>query len=129
MKLVNNEGNDWDELLNPVVFAYRINKQISTKYSPFEILYGVKAQIQIDLVNRTREIFLWDTKIDEVKQGLRMAEFAEEIGAKRNAAKNITMAQNMQKKRYDVKHLAQSFAVGDKVLKCNRRKDIQMAIN
>ena len=53
-----------------------------------------------------------------------MTEFAEEIGVKRNAAKkNITMVQNMQKKHYDIKYLAQSFAVGDKVLKCNRRKD------
>ncbi|XP_065674421.1 uncharacterized protein LOC100211930 isoform X2 [Hydra vulgaris] len=127
MKLVNNEANDWDELLDPVAFAYRINKQASTKYSPFEIMYGVKAQIPIDLENQTREVFQWDTKIDEAKQGLRMKDFAEKIGAKRNAAKeNIAMAQNIQKKRYDIKHSSQKFAVGDKVLKCNRRKDTRM---
>ena len=92
MKLVNNEANDWDELLDPVAFAYRINKQASTKYSPFEIMYGVKAQIPIDLENRAREAFLWDTKIDEAKQGLRVAEFAEEIGAKRNRNKLLTLS-------------------------------------
>ena len=69
---VSNEANDWDELLDPVAFAYRINKQASTKYS----LFG------IDLENQTREVFLWDAKIEEAKQGLRIAEFTEEIGAK-----------------------------------------------
>ena len=36
------------------------------------------------------------------------------------------MAQSMQKKRCDIKLLPQEFAVGDKILNSNSRKDTQM---
>ena len=39
VKLVNNNQNDWDELLDGVLFAYRTAKQKSTQVSPFELVY------------------------------------------------------------------------------------------
>ena len=37
VKLVNNNQDDWDELLDGVLFAYRTAKQKSTRVSPFEL--------------------------------------------------------------------------------------------
>ena len=34
-KLVNENQEDWDQLLDNVLFAYRTSRQASTKYTPF----------------------------------------------------------------------------------------------
>ena len=39
VKLVNNNQDDWDELLDGVLFAYRTAKQKSTRVSPIELMY------------------------------------------------------------------------------------------
>lgn len=39
VKLVNDNQNDWDELLDGVLFAYRTSIQKSTQVSPFELVY------------------------------------------------------------------------------------------
>ena len=39
VKLVNDNQNDCDELLDGVLFAYRTVKQKSTQVSPFELMY------------------------------------------------------------------------------------------
>ena len=49
MKVVNDQTNDWDAHLDPILFGYRVNQQLSTKQSPFELLYGVKAKLPVDL--------------------------------------------------------------------------------
>jgi len=49
MKYTNEEADDWDQYVQSVAFAYRVNIQASTKFSPFELLYGVKARLPLDL--------------------------------------------------------------------------------
>ena len=39
VKLVNDNQNDWDELLDGVLFAYRTSIQKSTQVCPFELMY------------------------------------------------------------------------------------------
>ena len=41
-KLVNEKQEDWDQLLDNVLFAYRTSRQASTKYTPFFWYMGVK---------------------------------------------------------------------------------------
>lgn len=40
MKQVNDHQNNWDELLDPALFAIRTSKQKSTKYTPFELMFN-----------------------------------------------------------------------------------------
>ena len=40
LKVVNDHQNNWDELLDPVLFAIRTSRQKSTKYTPFEIMFN-----------------------------------------------------------------------------------------
>ncbi len=39
LKVVNEQQSDWDNYLDPILFAYRTSKQKSTKYSPFEMAF------------------------------------------------------------------------------------------
>lgn len=40
LKLVNDHQNNWDELLDPALFAIRTSRQKSTKYTPFETMFN-----------------------------------------------------------------------------------------
>ncbi|CAF1471289.1 unnamed protein product, partial [Rotaria magnacalcarata] len=46
-KLQNAQNNNWDEYLQAVVFAYNTGVHKSTKFSPYELLYGRPARLPI----------------------------------------------------------------------------------
>ena len=48
-KLVNESEDDWDELIDNVLFAYRTSKQDSTKFTPFFLMHGREARLPIDI--------------------------------------------------------------------------------
>ena len=48
-KLVNDQMNDWDQLIDNVLFAYRSSRHDSTKCTPFLLMYGREARLPIDL--------------------------------------------------------------------------------
>jgi len=115
MKVVNERGDDWDDHIEQVLFGYRVSTQASTKMSPFEVLYGVKPTLPIDLQNADD----CDTS-DDVTSALatRVQTFAESLVTLRQKAKdNTATAQAKQKKTYDLKHAPPMYKVGDKVLK------------
>lgn len=47
-KYVQENRDQWDEKLSEVVYAYNTAIQESTKYSPFEVMFGRKAKLPID---------------------------------------------------------------------------------
>jgi len=121
MKIVAASGDDWDEHIDAVLFGYRVNAQASTKFTPFELLYGVKPRLPIDLADAGD----CDTAdLDAEARTERAIQFAEGLQSQRKTAQeNITAAQSKQKIRYDLKHAPPIYKVGDKVLKYNRRRD------
>lgn len=40
IKLVNDHQNNWDDFLDPALFAIRTSKQKSTKCTPFEMMFN-----------------------------------------------------------------------------------------
>ena len=48
-KLVNEHQDDWDELLDNILFVYRSSRYDSTKCTLFLLMYGREAQLPIDL--------------------------------------------------------------------------------
>ena len=125
MKVVSDKADDWDEHVAPVVFIYRVNKQASAKFSPFELLYGVKARLPINLegevppdINDSDHQTAVDQRV--VDLGQRLKETREE------ARENIKAAQSKQKARYDIKHSGPEYAVGQLVMKYNRRRETRM---
>ena len=91
-KLVNNCQDDWDDLLDNILFAYRTNHQDSTKCTPFLLMYGREARLPID-VTRVQENP--DDKLDLDAKVQRMLELQKKLHDKAYA--NIKKAQAHQK--------------------------------
>ena len=49
VKYCSEQKEEWDSLLDTSVFAYNTAKHESTLYSPFELIFGRKAVLLIDL--------------------------------------------------------------------------------
>ena len=49
-KLINEHHNNWDELLEEVAFSMRTQKQGSTKFSPFFLMFGRHPRTPIEVV-------------------------------------------------------------------------------
>jgi hypothetical protein len=124
MKVVNADADDWDDHVDPILFGYRINAQSSTKFSPFELMYGQKARIPVDLEGET-DVGVEDCPPDGIEQ--RVVDIAERcVRVREEGLKNIGRAQGDQKMRYDLKHSGPTYKVGDRVMKCNRRRETRM---
>lgn len=110
--LVNEHMDDWDELIDNVLFAYRSSRQASTKCTPFLLMYGREARLPIDLRRAETEI---DDNDDFDLKVKHMLELRAKMHS--NALANISKAQEQQKKQFDAKHNTNtSLKVGDKVL-------------
>ena len=46
-KMVNDHQDDWDELHDNILFAYRSSRHNSTKYTPFLLMYGREARLSL----------------------------------------------------------------------------------
>lgn len=49
IKFAAERKDQWDEFLDACIFAYNTAKQESTLYSPFELMFGRKAVLPIDV--------------------------------------------------------------------------------
>ena len=47
--MVSENGDDWDQYLEPVLFSLRSKRQCSTKYTPFRLLYHREAKYPAEL--------------------------------------------------------------------------------
>lgn len=109
---VNAGHTDWDVHLPFSVFATNINQNESTKYSPFELIYGRKPMLPIDAVlNYEKPVYLIDTidYADQVKMHFTTALTIIQ--------KTISDAQKKYSKSYDKKATDTTYKVGDMILK------------
>ena len=57
---VNENKNDWDECLDKILFSIRIQKQKSTKCSPFFLLYNRNEKVTVDLLEDNDNVYMVD---------------------------------------------------------------------
>ena len=118
-KLVNENQNNWDELLDSILFAYRTSRHDSTKRTPFLLMYGREARLPIDLTRvdvKVPEETDFDTQVQKI------LDFQKEVHDE--ARSNIEKAQERQKRQYDAKHNSKTHVkVGDKVLVKNMKNE------
>ena len=110
-KVVGQKGRDWDELLGPVLLAYRTTPHSSTGEAPFYLVYGRDANLPTAL----------DFKTPAVKYPIVATDYGKELSLElkraRQAAKvNIQRAQKDQKKYYDQNCKNCELKVGDLVM-------------
>ncbi len=104
---------DWDEYLPYLLFAYREAPQESTKFSPFELLYGRHVRGPLDVLKE-----VWS---GEESEGTTVVTHLVQTRERLNEMvqlmhENLQGAQQRQKRAYDKRVTVQPLAEGDEVL-------------
>lgn len=100
-------GNDWDEYIDLLEFAYNSSKNVSTGFSPFFLNYGREPQRPIDValnVNPSSEVESVNQLVNRLKE------------AKRVASESVKDAQLRMKNAADRKRREEKFQLQDMVL-------------
>ena len=107
------EGKDWDKMVPYLLFAYREVEQVSTGFSPFELVYGWPVRGPLDVLKEA-----WETKEDTEESVVSyILTIQERLHKMREmVADNLEKAQQEQKRWYDQKARSQELSTGDKVL-------------
>ena len=117
VKFINSKKESWEDYLDTCVYAYNSAKHESSKFSPFEVMFGRKAVLPVDLDGaRACEdelLVMEDFNTAELERMM------EERRARLEVVQaNILAAQERQKEQYDRKHSnPEVFRVGSLVLK------------
>ena len=95
----------WDKNLQEVVYGYNTSVQASTKFTPFEAMFGRMAVLPVDInacasydPEAVLQKFTDASKPDEGSESEKRQEMEKKI------KENIVSAQNKQKEYYDNKH-------------------------
>ncbi|CAM4552027.1 unnamed protein product, partial [Caretta caretta] len=113
-KFVNEHSNDWDLVLQQLVFAYRAVPHPSLGFSPFELVYGREVKGPLQLVKQQWEGFT-------PSPGTNILDFVTNLQNTLRtslalARENLQDAQKEQKAWYDKHARERSFKVGDQVM-------------
>lgn len=117
---VQQNHKDWDKYVHQLVYAYNTAQHTTTKYSPFELVYGRKARLPVDLLCNGMENaedgndtpFTLALRVDLYATKVR--EFFKKVYSIVSENRDITM--NKNKARYDNTISQHSFNIGDLVL-------------
>ncbi|XP_073714089.1 uncharacterized protein [Misgurnus anguillicaudatus] len=117
-KLVGKQPHKWSDYLEATMFGLRTKKQVTTKYSPYYLMFGREARYPSEVpdkyeINESVEDILAEECISEcIKRQDRIFQTVRD---------NISCAQQKAKKRKLEKGLSVDIKVGDRVLRKNIR--------
>ncbi|UYV76601.1 hypothetical protein LAZ67_14001425, partial [Cordylochernes scorpioides] len=101
------EQKDWDVILPYVTFAYNTAKQNTTGFTPFKLIHGREAETTVDT--------LFPNPHEDLQEDYSQ-KIASQVEETRQLARLETLkAQEKDKARYDSKHEAMDYNVGDLV--------------
>ena len=102
-KVVKKGGKDWDEMLGPVLFAYRTAPQASSGETPFSLVYGRYARVptSLDFYKPVSSLPILET------------DYAKELFAETKRARQLAKA---QKQQYDKHSRIPALTEGDLVM-------------
>lgn len=106
-KLEDKHHNNWDDYIDPVVFAYNTSKHKTTQFSPFELLFGRSPQLPID---PRPPVYIFDRPnicFENLQRILRVYH--------EHAKNNIILQQQYNKTRYDKHRPNPQYNIGDRV--------------
>lgn len=105
------QKHDWKKHIAPLVHAYNCTRHESTGVSPFELMFGRKPRLPIDLV--------FGTHVEPEKQP--HTDYIQDLQKRLKNSYDLVQkaaeeARDKQKKYYDEKARASDLGIGDKVL-------------
>ena len=104
VKFVSTKKEAWSAYLDTCVFAYNTSRHESTKFTPFELMFGRKATLPIDVElqkDSPEEVCQKYHTLNEPNASAVLREHAQRL---ETAKQNILVAQQKQKENYDQKH-------------------------
>ena len=107
-KLQDTEGNNWDEYLQAVVFAYNTGIHKTTKYSPYELVYGRLPRLPIHTRPSHVSFNSQNNYFEQLRKTLRIYHQA--------AKYHIILQQQHSKEFYDRNRQNPQYKIGDRVL-------------
>ena len=122
VKFCNERKNIWDEHLDTCTFAYNTARHDSTKFSPFELMFGRKAVLPVELETENASPEEMLEKFNNAPKMESNAAFFTKVIKTRSAIldkakENIAAAQEKQRAHYNRKHANPTvYQVGSKVL-------------
>ena len=129
---VNESQDDWDMHLEELAFAYNTATQSSTKFTPFELMFGRQAKIPLDLTLKA-EMGVAEVAVSGPTTNHKLAkQYVEEMGAHMNkvyelVSRNRDSNLDKAKWRHDRKIKPNKYVVGDLCLKVSRTARVGLA--
>ncbi|KAL5479604.1 hypothetical protein EMCRGX_G023150 [Ephydatia muelleri] len=123
-KYIQEKKEKWDDYLDTCTFAYNTSRHESTKFTPFEIMFGRKAILPLDLDASVHQGPCNEAEVTICSQETEIQQKESQHKALlEEVQKNIISAQKKQKEQYDKKHSkAVFYSAGTHVLKKDFRK-------
>ena len=105
VKFIEEKKDSWEEYLDTCVFAYNTACRESTQYSPFELMFGRKAVLPIDIEVVKKDVGELLDEYNMAEDDYSSYEAREQHQKVLEAARNnIIKAQVKQKLYYDKRH-------------------------
>lgn len=117
IKFIDSKKDSWEDYLDTCVYAYNSAKHESSKFSPFEVMFGSRAVLPVDFdgarASEGELLVMEDFNDEELEKMMEERRVRLEV-----VQANILAAQERQKEQYDRKHSNPDvFRVGSLVLK------------
>nr|XP_055055419.1 uncharacterized protein LOC129440231 [Misgurnus anguillicaudatus] len=116
-KLVQDKPNEWDRHLDAVMFGLRTKRQITTKFSPYYLMFGREARYPSEIP----ENYQIDTSVEGTISIEELTESAIALSEILNEAHVNTRASQERVRRKTKQHALNMFKVGDRVWRENKR--------
>ena len=100
---VKEQPSKWEEYLHLVEFAYNNHCQASSKFSPFEIMYGRKCNTPISTSNHVDRLILGPELLKEMELTMKQVQG------------NLKVTRDRQKSQANIKRTQKEFQVGEHV--------------
>ena len=103
VKFIESKKETWQDYLDTCVYAYNTSRHDSSKFTPFELMFGRQAVLPVDIrsdaskIEDVNEVFECDEDAVQKMEAARKSTLEQ-------AKKNIVAAQQKQKEIYDKKH-------------------------
>ena len=125
VKILENNPRHWPYIMEGVLFAHRVSKHSSTKYSPFKLLYNREPVLPIDVKYRlsSTEISKCDETFDKDIFDAVLTScnvIREEVH--KQAGENIKRAQEKQRD-YNISSVSNDICIGAQVLLRNNKRN------
>lgn len=113
---INDKQSDWDDWLDFCMFSYNTTVHTSTKFTPYELVFGNKAQLPTSITKDPTFKYSYDDYMDELTFKLRKSN--------QLARNNLIESKHKNKIYYDAKCNQINYKVGDKVYLLNKTINI-----